>query len=147
MKKNLFLAAIFFWGVALNAQELKRVTVTIEYTNAYCGGGKPSAEALEKSKAKNKLAGWVLRLEEEGGGKPVMVKTDAEGKFSKDMKLGTYNVFLTKKINKKTKSNVDINCKKMMARSYGQLVIAKGHSPNYAITLGFGCSPCAPAKP
>jgi hypothetical protein len=76
-----------------------------------------------------------------------MVKTDAEGKFSKEVKIGTYNIFLTKKINKKTKSNIDINCKKMMSHSYGQLVVSKGHSPNYVMTFAFGCSPCAKAKP
>ena len=147
MKKSILIAVFLFLAQYIKAQELKKISVSIEYTNSYCGGAKPTPEIIAKSNTKYKLAGWVLRLEEEGGGKPILVKTDKEGKFSKDVKLGTYNIYLTKKINKTAKTNVDVNCKKMMARNYGQIVVKKGHSPNYVLTFGFGCSPCAPAKP
>jgi hypothetical protein len=143
------LLLLLFSGIAVlgYAQQLKKVQVRIEYTNNYCGGAKPSPDVLEKSKKQYPLSLWTLKLEEEGSGKTILVKTDGKGKFAKEIPVGTYYVYLTSKINKKLKTNVNVKCKKMMAKNYGKLVIAKGQASEYSLVLHFGCDPCAPPKP
>ncbi len=111
----------------------------IDFSNAACGNNNTTKRAF---------AGCVIKVVDEMNPKTktASIKTNGAGDFTASLKPGTYNIYLTKKINKALKSNVDVACSKMMRKSYGQIVVSKSHAKTYRIILSFECSPCKSAK-
>ncbi len=134
------LLSVMFFVVLTSARVVDTTPITVQvhvdFSNAACG--------TTKAGEKKNLASWALKLvdEEKAPGKPVMVKTSATGDFTVSLKPGNYQMYMTKKINKALKTNLDVACKKMMAKSYGQIMVSKGHAKIYRLIVQFECSPC-----
>jgi hypothetical protein len=149
--KTVFISLFIFSAAVISAQDKIQLSIEVTYTNKYCGGAKPTDEVKAQYAKSYPFKNSVLRLENENAGaksKPIFIKTNAEGVSKTQLAAGTYNVFVTAKNDKKLKLNLSTSCKKMMAKSYGQITVNKQNLQQiYKIAVQFACNPCEPAKP
>ncbi len=136
-KLCLFLLLLMVHG-AFSQQKVK---VHVQFTNAYCGGARPSQEVLDRLNRAKDLEHTQLRLIYKGETK---VKTNEFGHFKARLRPGTYHIYIGNE--KASDSNFDPTCAKMLEMSFGELVIEKGKD-FYEVTIKIGCNPCLPPRP
>ena len=130
--------SLLFYHLSLIIFGQQKVNVSVNYTNSYCGGARPTSEITQKYNTPHQLTNFKMTLV---GQKNIAVTTDTEGSFSYPLKPGKYVIYLTREVNKNLVVNYDPSCEKMLRSTYGELTIKK-HKYDYLVNLHFPCNPC-----
>lgn len=146
MKKYVKLISLFF--LCLNfficqAQKNGPVKITVEFTNQYCGGARPTPEIEGEMKVARLLTNSQLKLTSINTKKKkvIYIQTNSKGEATIKLPVGTYSVKIGKKYNKELALNYDDSCKKMAEIIWKTIEITPD-TKVITFAIEFSCSPC-----
>ncbi len=115
----------------------QKLTVgNIYYNLQYCGGARPTEEILTNLAAYKLLSKSTLKLKNKK--REYLISTDDNGGFDVSIESGTYDVYLTTKINKLI-YNVSLkNCEDCLTLPISSVTIISGNKTRIEITLRCG---------
>ncbi len=116
---------------------------TVIFHYPYCGGAAPTEEVDAEMEKEHLLTNSVLKLKNNSG--EYMINTNEKGNFSIAVPMGTYNVFLTKGVNKKLYNVSPKTCENCLTLPITDLKIKTGKKVKIEFT--FNCDPEAKLRP
>ena len=151
MKKNtqaVLILALSFFCLNIFAQTKNEIIFSVKYTNAYCGGARPTPEILEELDIPQILTSTQLLFipKNEKSKKTICATTDKKGQVKLKLLPGAYSIKMSKKFNKTLGLNYDPTCKKMLDYTWQTIEITKDQS-SASLILRFSCNPCELPRP
>ena len=119
------------------------VVGTVIFHYPYCGGAAPTEEVIAEMEKEHLLTNSVLKLKNNSG--EYIINTNEKGNFSIAIPIGTYNVFLTKGVNKKLYNVSPKTCENCLTLPITDLKIKTGKKVKIEFT--FNCDPEAKLRP
>ena len=123
---------------------LEELVLNIKFTSNYCGGAPPPDDLIQRLRTPKNLASEDIYISTQNklNDDLIKVKTDANGKLTTSLEVGTYFLYLPNKVNATLKKSGDATrCKEWKNKPNGEFTVSKGTS-DIEIAIVKTCDSC-----
>jgi hypothetical protein len=118
--------------------------VSVMFTTSYCGGAAPTEEIENRHANRRPFTKSTLRIKNSSAGIDTLVSTNESGEFKASLPVGTYDVYLTSKVNSRLDTGFNPACEILKKKISGTFTVSHKKNPFSTVIIHFDCDPCDP---